>query len=211
MTVVRGRPRSVACDHAILAAALGEYAERGLEGMSVDAVAARAGVSKATIYRRYPSKIELVVAAAFTLASEVAVKPDTGSLRGDLTASLRNLRKMLDDPELGSATRMLVVDAIRYPELAAMHAEFVRGRRQGTFEAFERAIARGEMRADVDFEFVADQLGGPLFYRHLVLHERVDDAYIDAVVDNLIARYGVDGHAVGAGGTITASTPGSES
>jgi AcrR family transcriptional regulator len=190
MTVLRGRPRSVECDHAILAAALAEYAERGIEGMSVDAVAARAGVSKATIYRRYPSKVELVAAAAFTLAAEVAVKPDTGSLRGDLTTSLRNLRKMLDDPELGSATRMLVVDAVRHPELAEMHMEFVRGRRQGTFEALRRGIDRGELRADIDVEFVADQLGAPLFYRHLVLHDRVDDAYLDRVVDNLIARYG---------------------
>ena len=190
MTVVRGRPRSAECDRAILAAALGEYAERGLEGMSVDAVAARAGVSKATIYRRYPSKVELVVAAAFTLASEVAIKPDTGTLRGDLTASLRSLRAMLDDPVLGSATRMLVVDATGNDELAQMHTEFVRGRRQGTFEAFERAIARGELRADIDFDFVADQLGAPLFYRHLVLHDHVDDAYLDRVVDNLIARYG---------------------
>jgi len=190
MTVVRGRPRSVECDHAILAAALAEYAERGIEGMSVDAVAARAGVSKATIYRRYPSKVELVAAAAFTLAAEVAVKPDTGSLRGDLTTSLRNLREMLDDPELGSATRMLVVDSVRHPELAEMHMEFVRGRRQGTFEALRRAIDRGELRAGIDVEFFADQLGGPLFYRYLVLHDRVDDAYIDRVVDGVIARYG---------------------
>ena len=186
-----GRPRSTECDRAILDAALGEYAIRGLEGMSVDAVAARAGVSKATIYRRYPSKTELVVAAAFTLAIEAAPKPDTGSLRGDLTTALRNLRTLLDDPVLGAATRMLVVDAVQHEDLARMHTDFVRERRQGTFDAFRRAIDRGELQPDIDFEFAADAIGAPLFYRHLVLRDAVDDAYIERVVDSFLARYGV--------------------
>src|SRR5690606_37664366 len=140
-----GRPRSVECDRAIVEAALVEYAARGLDGMSVDAVAARAGVSKATIYRRYPSKVELVVAAAFTMAEETAPKRDTGSLRSDLTTGLRNLRNLLDDPVLGAATRMLVADAPQHPDLARMHKDFVRIRRRGTFEAFQRAVERGEM------------------------------------------------------------------
>ena len=80
-----GRPRNPECDRAILDAALSEFADRGLDGMSVDAVAARAGVSKATIYRRFASKTELVVAASFAIADQEAPKPDTGSLRGDIT------------------------------------------------------------------------------------------------------------------------------
>ena len=190
-----GRPRSVECDRVILEAALSEYAERGLDGMSVDAVAARAGVSKATIYRRYPSKVELVVASTFAIAEERAPKPDTGSLRGDLTTTLRNLRSLLDDPRLGSAIRMMVVDALQNDDLARMHREFVRERRQGTFDAFQRAIDRGELHAEVDFDFAADSLAGQLFYRHLVLHESVDDAYIDTVIDAFLARYGVESDA----------------
>jgi AcrR family transcriptional regulator len=186
-----GRPRSIECDHAILEAALAEYARRGLDGMSVDAVAARAGVSKATIYRRYPSKVELVVAAAFTIAEETAPKPDTGSLRGDLTTALQNLRNLLDDPVLGAATRMLVADALQHDDLARMHKDFVRVRRRGTFEAFQRAVERGEMQPEVDFDFAADMLAAPLFYRLLVLHERVTDAYLDEVVEAFLTRYGV--------------------
>jgi AcrR family transcriptional regulator len=190
MTAVRGRPRSVECDHAILEAAVSEYAARGLDGMSVDAVAARAGVSKATIYRRYPSKEKLIIAAAFTIARETAPKADTGSLRGDLITSVRNLRNVLGDPLLGRATCRLVVDATQNDEIEEMHLAYVRERRQGAFDAFERAIARGELRADTDMEYAADTLSAPIFYHHLVLHELVDDAYLDHIVDEFIARFG---------------------
>jgi AcrR family transcriptional regulator len=186
-----GRPRSAECDRLILDTALAEYAARGLEGMSVDAVAARAGVSKATIYRRYPSKEELVVAAVLVMADETAPKPDTGSLRGDVSASLQNLRALLADPVLGAATRMLVSDVLHHDGLATMHREFVRMRREGTFDAFRRAIARGELDPEVDFDFAADILSAPLFYRHLVMRETVTDEYVERVVDNFIARYGV--------------------
>ena len=90
-----GRPRSVDVDHAILEAALEEYGRHGLRGMSVDAVAARAGVSKATIYRRFESKLELVTAAMYQVAEERKPTPDTGSLAGDLRALVHNLIEMI--------------------------------------------------------------------------------------------------------------------
>jgi AcrR family transcriptional regulator len=186
-----GRPRSAECDRVILEAALAEYAAHGLEGMSVDAVAARAGVSKATIYRRYPSKVELVVAAAFEIAEDKAPKPDTGSLRGDITASLTNLCRLLEDPVLGAATRMLLTDALRNEELARMHTDFVHKRREGTIAALQRAIARGELRDDVDLDIAIDTLAAPVFYRHVVMYEPVDDSYVQAIVDNFIRSYGV--------------------
>ncbi len=186
-----GRPRSLVCDHAILDAALAEYAANGLDGMSVDAVAARAGVSKATIYRRYPSKAELVAAAALQAADEQAPIPDTGSVRGDLTSALRNLRRLLDDPVVGAAKRMLLVDARRNEQLGRMHTESVRERRQGMFEVFRRGIERGELDPDIDVEFAADRIGAPVFYRHLVTRARITDAYIDQMIDEFLARYGV--------------------
>jgi len=188
---VAGRPRSAECDHAILDAALAEYAARGLEGMSVDAVAARAAVSKATIYRRYPSKEKLVVAAAFTIAEENAPALDTGSLRGDLIASLQNLRRLLTDPVLGPAKRMLLVDSLRNEELAVLHRSSVHERRQRIFAMLRRAIERGELQPDIDLDFAADTLGAPLFYRNLVLGEPIDDAYVEKAVNNFLARYGL--------------------
>jgi AcrR family transcriptional regulator len=184
------RPRSTEADQSILDAAIGEYAQRGLEGMSVDAVAARAGVSKATIYRRYPSKVDLVVAAAFQMCEEQSMRPDTGTVRGDLTAQLRNLTRMLADPVLGAAKRMLIIDANQNADLARMHRELVEQRRAHTTAVFQRGIERGELRPDFDLEFAADQIGGPIFYRHLLMHEIVDDAYIDRLVDNFMERYG---------------------
>jgi AcrR family transcriptional regulator len=185
------RPRSVACDHAILDAALTEYATNGLDGMSVDAVAARAGVSKATIYRRYPSKAALVVAATFTIAEETAPKPDTGSLRGDLSANLQNLRKLVCDPVLGQAIKRIQVDALQNEELAQMHEEFVAERRHATRAQLERAIERGELRDDTDLDFALDTIAAPLFYRHLVSRAPITRPYIDKIVDEFIARYGV--------------------
>jgi AcrR family transcriptional regulator len=188
---VVGRPRSTECDHAILDAALAEYATRGLEGMSVDAVAARAGVSKATIYRRYPSKVELVVAAAFVIAEETAPTVDTGVLRDDLLVSLRNLARILSDPLLGAAKRMMISDAARNEDLARLQRESVHERRARMLHVLRSAVDRGELRDDIDVEFAADTLGAPLFYRHLVMNERVTNEYIDRVIDEFLARYAV--------------------
>lgn len=184
-----GRPRDPACDRAILDAALREYGEHGFYGMSVDAVAARAGVGKATIYRRFPSKAELVVRAAVAIADEVAPAVDTGSFRGDVDALLHSLRGVLADPVVGAAIRRLVVDATRDAELARLHEELVRTRRARTFDVFARAVQRGEMRADVDQDLAADHVVSPIFYRALVRRAPVDDAYIDAVRDAFLSAY----------------------
>jgi AcrR family transcriptional regulator len=188
---VAGRPRSAECDRAILDAALSEYAARGLDGMSVDAVAARAGVSKATIYRRYPSKVELVAGAATMACEESASDVDTGSLRGDLRLILTTLRQNLDDPLVGAAKRKLLFDASYNEELAQMHKDLVGRRRERTVAVFQRAIDRGELQPDLDLEFACDVLGAPIFYRDLVMHERVSDEYIEKIVDGFVARYGV--------------------
>lgn len=186
-----GRPRDPACDKAILDATLAEYAEGGLEGLSVDAVAARAGVSKATIYRRYPSKLDLIIAAVVAMSDETAPRDDTGSLRGDLEAMMHGMRDVLEDPVHGQAKRMLLTDSTRCPDLLQMHGEIVRRRRASVAEIFRRAIARGEMRADAELEIATDVLAAPLFYRCVVRHEQIDDAYIDQIVDVFMRTYGI--------------------
>ena len=185
-----GRPRSIEVDRAILGAALEEYGENGFEGMSVDAVAARAGVSKATIYRRFESKLDLVTAAMYQVAEERKPTPDTGSLLGDIHALLDQLTELTQDETLGCNVRMMVADGLRNPELAAVHEEFVQYRRTGTKVVFERAIARGELRADTDLEVAADILTGPLFYRHLVSHMPIDRAYTEQVVNAFLRAFG---------------------
>lgn len=186
-----GRPRSTECDRAILQATLAEYANRGLEALSVDAVAARAGVSKATIYRRYPSKVDLVMAAALMLCEETAPQLEGASFDGDVRSYLRNLARTISDPVHGAAKRTLLFDAATNDELARMHASIVATRRSQLTAMLRRAIERGEMRADADLEFAIDQLSAPLFYRHLLAHAEIDDAYVDKVATAFVERYGV--------------------
>ena len=192
-----GRPRSTECDRAILQATLVEYGARGLEALSVDAVAARAGVGKATIYRRYPSKLELVMAAALMLCEESAPRLDAESLEHDLREYLGNLARRISDPVFGAAKRALLFDAATNDDLAQMHRTIVASRREQIFEMLRGAIARGEMRADADLEFAADELSAPLFYRNLLVHSTIDDAYIDKVVTAFLDRYGTQADQAG--------------
>lgn len=187
----QGRPRSAECDRAIIEAALAEYAERGFDGLSVDAVAARAGVGKATIYRRYPSKSEMVIAAAYEVAEELAPKVEVGSLRDDLVAGCVKLGRLMNHEVLGRVMRQIVADAPRHPDLAAMHESFVKARRRGMFAVLQRGIDRGEIGPDVDFEAAADLIVGPLFYRHMVSRMPVDDTYVEAIVDSFLRAHAV--------------------
>lgn len=185
-----GRPRSIACDEAILRAALDEYAERGYEGMSVDAVAARAGVGKATIYRRYQSKTELVVAAASAAAHEDWTPATGADLRADLRAVLEKVRSVFGTTA-GRAARMVLADSLSHPDLADAFHALVAQRRAPTRRIIERAIERGEVSPRVDAGVIADMLGGPVFYRMLISGDPVDDAYLDAIVDTVLAACAV--------------------
>jgi AcrR family transcriptional regulator len=182
-----GRPRSATADQAILDAALELFVEAGLEGLAVEQVAARAGVGKATIYRRYPGKIDLVIAAARCLTSSVAAVPDTGTADGDLRAIARGLVHLLTQTMAGQAVAQVVAEVQRNGDLRRAHAEFVTGRRAGTIAAVKRGIERGELRADTDAELVADLLAGPIFYRHLVSGGRLDPAFADRLVEAVLA------------------------
>ena len=126
----------------------------------------------------------------YQVAEERKPTPDTGSLLGDIHALLDQLTELTQDETLGCNVRMMVADGLRNPELAAVHEEFVQYRRTGTKVVFERAIARGELRADTDLEVAADILTGPLFYRHLVSHMPIDRAYTEQVVNAFLRAFG---------------------
>lgn len=176
-----GRPRSLACDEAILRAALDEYAERGYDGMSVDAVAARAGVGKATIYRRYQCKTDLVMAAAQAVVHEDWEPPTGDDLRRDLRVVLEHLRGIFGTTA-GRAARRVVADAVSHPDLADAFHSLVAQRRAHTRRMIERGIARGELSRSVDANVVTDMLSGPVFYRVFISGDPVDDAFLDSVV-----------------------------
>jgi AcrR family transcriptional regulator len=184
-----GRPRSAEADQAILDAAVELFAEVGLDGLTVEGVAARAGVGKATIYRRYPCKIDLVIAASRSFAFDGALHPDLGSTRADLRALVDWLISMLTSTALGRAMPRMVADRARVAELADAHREIVREKRACHREVVLRGIARGDLRADADPEAVIDAYVGPIFYRFLISDAPLDDAFAGALVDTVLRAF----------------------
>lgn len=164
-----GRPRSAQANQAILRAALEELAEVGFEALSIEAVAARAGVGKTTIYRRWPSKTELTVEAVSLIHTEVPVI-DTGNFRDDLLAILRGafqLRTTLVEQLL-----LKVMGEVKtHPEVFQVFmARHVTPRFQAIIQMIERAKARGELRQDIDPALVVDLAAGPFFFQILFAH-----------------------------------------
>jgi AcrR family transcriptional regulator len=182
----RGRPRSVEADEAILEAAIDAFVELGWNGLTIEGVAARAGVGKATIYRRYESRMDLLFAAARRLAQERNPVPDTGALRSDLLAMVESFVAMMGSTRHGQAIPEMVAATAKHPELTEPYREFLSDRRNAWRTAIARGIQRGELPAGVDGELMVDALVGPLFYRALVSHEPIDAAYMDRLVDRVL-------------------------
>jgi AcrR family transcriptional regulator len=181
-----GRPRSAEADEAILSTTLEVFAGCGYDGLSVEAVAARAGVAKATIYRRYPSKLDLVMAACTSFTSQAMPAPDTGSLRGDVETIVANLTRFLSSTVGGRVAPQMIAGAARSRELGAAHRGFVAERRIVAIDAVRRAIDRGEVRRDADLEVAADLIAGPIFYRHLVTGAPLDDRFASELVESVV-------------------------
>lgn len=185
-----GRPRSAEADVAILQAVLDLLATDGLAQLSMDAVAARAGVGKATIYRRWRSKEALVVDAWRTLIEPVEL-PDTGSLRGDIDLFMSAIvEKMSSD---GFDVLSQITAAARTdPALAEALRDFIATRRKPMLAMLQRGVERGELREGVDTGLLYDALVGPLFYRLLLTHDRIDRRVANRLVDLVLAGNTVD-------------------
>jgi AcrR family transcriptional regulator len=184
-----GRPREARADEAIRAATLELMAEQGVQALRMGDVATRAGVGKATIYRRYRSKDELVTDAVGALVSEITV-PDTGSTRDDLL-TLMNEAVELYSNTLAAGLMPTVVDEMsRNPEFAELARDrFLTGRRAALREVFERAVGRGDLRGDLDVELALDVLGGPLFYRLMITGGPIDARLATNVVELILRGF----------------------
>jgi AcrR family transcriptional regulator len=189
-----GRPRSATADEAIREAAAELLAEHGFEALCVDDVAERARVSKSTIYRRHPSKVDLVMDVAEGLCyAKRPPPPDTGRVRDDLVGYLRSLIEFLTSTTAGRMIPALVAATRQNPDLALAHRRFVDSRRVEIKAVLRRAVERGELRRDADVEVFVDLLAGAVFYRFLVSHGRLDESFADAVVDALLRGFGRTG------------------
>ena len=185
----RGRPRSEKARTAILDAAGELLLARGLASVSMDAVAEAAGVSKATIYRWWPSKETLALDALFhDWAGAAAPAADTGSLRGDLGALLRPWVRLITQRPYGPVVAALITAANAEPAFAEQYrARFVEPRRERAREIFARAIRRGEIPPGTNVEVALDLLYGPLYHRLLHGHAPLDERFAGQVIDMLVA------------------------
>jgi len=186
----RGRPRSAIADQAIREAAVDLFAERGFEGFSVEDVADRAGVSKATVYRRYPSKVDLVVEAGSCLATDEIRFPDTGTLRDDVRGLARSLVNAFENTRAGKVMPVMTFERRRYPELDAGYRRFLADRKARTRAVLRRAVQRGELPDDTDIGVMSSMLVGPIFHRLMITQEPLNDAFVDALVDALLRGFG---------------------
>lgn len=184
----RGRPRSEQADRAILAAASQLLAERGLGGMSIEEVAARAGVGKSTIYRRWTSRGTLALDAFLTDFQGQQPLPDTGSLRGDLLTALRAWIQSVTRTSAGPILAGLIAEAQRDPDLAIAWRERVVEQLRGQHKIMlDRAVQRGEIPPTTDYEVVLDLLFGAAYHRLLHGHQPLTDEFARQVVDQVVA------------------------
>ena len=164
-----GRPRSPEADTAIVQATIELLAEVGYRSMTMEQVRARSGVGKATIYRRYANKDELVRAAMVRLHHDLPVPEDSGSLRGDLEVVLGAAVDAAQETNAAHVVPRLLGESAADPELQRMfYDNLVAPRRRVLGAVFERAVARGEVRDDLDLELVMDLLVGSLMYRGMI-------------------------------------------
>ncbi|MDQ5833551.1 MAG: TetR/AcrR family transcriptional regulator, partial [Actinomycetota bacterium] len=163
----RGRPRSVVAHRAILDATLTLLDESGYGPLTIEAVAARAGVGKTTIYRRWPSKLELVIEAVGEMRPPLPTE-DTGSVQGDFLAFQRNQINRVAAGPLPRVAPRLIAESVGDAELqAVVQRELIAPVRQAIGEVLQRGVDRGELLADLDVELATDIVHGTVVYRIL--------------------------------------------
>jgi AcrR family transcriptional regulator len=181
-----GRPRSEQAEQAIIEATLDLFAEQGFEGVCVEAVAARAGVGKATIYRRWPNKEELLLAAFGSLKSPFP-EPEGVSVRDDLLAMVEVMCADKADPRKARRYALLLGEGEKYPRLMARYKEsVVQPRRDAMRAVIRRGVETGELRPDTDDEIAMLQLTGAIMAQEKSLDGTLDGDFAARLVDGLL-------------------------
>lgn len=162
-------------------------AERGLDGLSVDEIARRSGVAKTTIYRHWPTRAALVVDACTRIVAEQKA-PDTGSLKGDLTAILIELAELLWSARWSSVLPSIVDAAERDATLATVHAQIQAGHAAPLRAVLERGMKQGDIPSEPTVATLVPALLGPLFYRRWFSREPIDETFVSEIVERVIPR-----------------------
>lgn len=183
----RGRRRSERSHRAIIEATQELLVRHGYQGLTIEGVAARAGVGKQTIYRWWPSRAALVLEAYLAGSDAVPPPPQGATVDDDIRALLDWLVAVLAQPIGGRVVAGLVADLKHDPDLAErFHLDVVPARRHAMREALERGCARGEIRADADLDLAIDALHGAVFYRLLLSGKPLDATFTAKLADQVL-------------------------
>jgi AcrR family transcriptional regulator len=181
-------PRARRSDVDILEATLDVIAQHGISGATVDTVAERAGISKATIYRHWGSRAQLIHAALSSLEGPY-VETEGDSLREDLTVLLSHLVEYFNRRDIGRIFPSFIDAAVRDPELATLHRDTMRRARASFEQVVRRGVDRGELPADLDVGLFVDVVRAPFIYRRVVAQSPVRTEDIDAVLDLVLGAF----------------------
>jgi AcrR family transcriptional regulator len=155
--------------------------------VTVEAIAERAGVSKATVYRWWPNRAAVVMDGFLSIVSSQVPFPHTGRAREDIRIHMRRLAEAFSG-KIGSTVAALIAEGQSDPELAeALRSRWLSVRREEARDILELGIERGELRDDIDPEVAVDVLYGPIYYRLLVGHAPLDNDFADALADHVFA------------------------
>lgn len=185
----RGRPRSPEAREKILAATAGLLAEGGFHAVTMEAVAARAGVAKTTLYRWWPNRAAVALACVSARMAPILEDGPAESYRERFRRQLKATNRLLGSAE-GQAITALIGAKQTDPALAEAYSEQIaRPRRAQTRQLLMQAIRAGEVQAGTDPDVFLDAIYGPIYYRRIVSGEPVTDAFIDRIVDAAFAGF----------------------
>ncbi len=169
----------------ILSAALAVLGEIGYGGLTIEAVAARAGVGKSTIYRHWTGKLDLVEDAIRSLKTETKL-PTTGTVRDRVIALLRQASAAMGQSTWSTCLPAIIDAAERDPEVLAIHRRIASERRQQLIDVLAEGVAAGDLAAGADLPLLADCLVGPMIARRLLLHDPFPAEAVPALVDQVL-------------------------
>lgn len=178
----RGRPRNNEAEASILAASYDLLLETGFGAVTVEKIAERAKVSKATIYKWWPNKAAVVMDGYLSATSARLPVPDTGSVMDDIIIHATNLASFLRSREGKIITELIGEGQFDAGLAEAYRARFFAPRRQEARHLLERGVTRGELKADLDIGITIDLLYGPLFYRLLITGDELDEAFVKYLI-----------------------------
>jgi AcrR family transcriptional regulator len=182
-----GRPRSEQARLAILSSTLKLLGKDGFSELTIEAVAAHAGVGKATVYRWWSNKAALIADAFSSSATRKLHFPDTGSVRADMSQQMRQLIKIFCSRRGRIVSAILGGGQSDRDLITAFRERFLWPRRQEAYATLRRGILRGELRKDVDMDLVLDSLYGPIYMRFLIRHAKLTPDFVDGLCELVLS------------------------